>query len=233
MSEGRIKNFTRKNENIEISGNNISVRSQRPTATLVMLSGGIDSVYVLAKILKETDDIVIAHHIHMVNGEGRFKVEAQSCIKIVDWCRKNYREFGYSETAIDHRGLFSMGYDMIAVAYEAGIINRAFEGKYGRSLDRWVCGWCAEEKPMPGRAPHTIAMCAASSHPAEPPELFHLPVISKADQIRYLPDALLDLCWTCRRPIWNEDGSFDECGECITCELMKDVRQELAIAPEL
>ncbi|USG59735.1 hypothetical protein NBZ79_11155 [Sneathiella marina] len=213
---------------IEVSGQKIKLDRSKRTSTLVMLSGGIDSVYVLAKLLKETDDIVIAHHVHMVNDEGRFKAEAECCKKIVKWCRDNLRDFGYSESAIDHRGLFAMGFDIIAIGFEAGIINRCFEGKFGKAVDRWVTGWCAEEKAVPGRAPHIEAICAASSYPLSAPEYFHLPVIPKADQIRYLPDDLLDLCWTCRRPIWNEDGSFDECGICITCELMKDVRQELA-----
>lgn len=197
-------------------------------STLVMLSGGIDSVYVLAKLLRETDDIVIAHHIHLVNDEGRFKVEAERCRKIVDWCQKNYRKFGYSESAIDQRGLFSMGYDIITTAYEAGIVNSSFYEKYNMPIDRWITGWCEEEKTDPARQPHIGAMCGASSYPAPAPGYFYFPVIRKVDQMRYLPKELLDLCWTCRRPVWNEDGSFDECGECMTCELMGEVRTELA-----
>ena len=39
--------------------------------TLVMLSGGVDSVYRLVKLLRETDDEVLAHHVHLVNIEQR------------------------------------------------------------------------------------------------------------------------------------------------------------------
>lgn len=204
--------------------------SKSQKATLVMLSGGVDSVYILAKLLQETDDLIVAHHIHMVNGEGRFSVEAKQTRQIVTWFKENFRDFEYSESAIDHRGLYDMGFDIISVGYEAGIVNRSFELRHDRPFDRWTTGWCAEEEAFPGRAAHITAICAASSYPLMPPEYFHLPVIPKLDQIKYLPEELRELCWTCRRPIWKEDGSFEECGICMTCRLMDTVRKGLDIA---
>lgn len=197
------------------------------SVTLVMLSGGIDSVYVLEKLLRNTKDTIIAHHVHMVNDEQRYKVEAERCTEIVKWCRTHIRDFDYSETTVDHRGMFSMGFDILNVGFQAGIVNRTHAYNTGIPITRWTSGWCEEEEAVPGRAPHIETACAAASHPTTAPDYFHLPVIPKADQMRAMTPALLDLCWTCRRPIWQDDGSFEECGTCHTCELMAEVAKEL------
>ena len=47
-----------------------------PKSSLILFSGGVDSTYVLAQKLRETDEIIIAHHIHLVNSEQRHKAEA-------------------------------------------------------------------------------------------------------------------------------------------------------------
>ncbi|MEH6528133.1 MAG: hypothetical protein V7723_18860 [Sneathiella sp.] len=216
---------------LEIHGSKIKIASLQKV-TIVMLSGGVDSVYVLAKLLKETEDIVLVHHIHIINNDGRFKVEDQRCKKIVEWCRKNYRPFGYSQSAIDHRGLFRRGYDVIGVAFEAGIIGRSYFSKFSKSVDRWIFGLCKEEDLPEDRVFHIRKACEASSFPYPPPELYRLPIISKADQIKYLPQELRDLCWTCRTPIWRSDGEFEECGRCPTCLIMKTTRKELSEMPE-
>ena len=38
-----------------------------PKTMLVMFSGGIDSTHSLVELLRETDDEVLVHHIHLVN----------------------------------------------------------------------------------------------------------------------------------------------------------------------
>ncbi|USG59736.1 hypothetical protein NBZ79_11160 [Sneathiella marina] len=217
--------------NLEIHGNKIKLRTQKK-ATIVPLSGGIDSVYVLEKLLKETDDIILAHHIHLLNQDGRHKVEAERCRKIVDWCRKEYRPFEYSESAIDHRGLYRKGFDIIAVAFEVGIVGRSYASKFERVADRWIFGLCMEEEQDINRRPHIINACAASSFPYPSPELFRLPIISKSEQMRYMHEDLVDLCWTCREPIWRDDGGFDECEKCPSCDLMTNARDQLKAIPE-
>jgi 7-cyano-7-deazaguanine synthase in queuosine biosynthesis len=52
--------------------------------SLMMLSGGIDSTYVLARLLRETDDEILVHHVHFLNNSNRHIPEAAACKKIVD-----------------------------------------------------------------------------------------------------------------------------------------------------
>ena len=59
----------------------------RKESSVLMLSGGIDSVSVLKRILLETDESLYVHHIHLKNNEGfeykRYKKEAEAVRKIV------------------------------------------------------------------------------------------------------------------------------------------------------
>ena len=57
-----------------------------------MLSGGIDSVYLLKKLLVETNENIYAHHLHLINGEGkqieRYKLESIAVRKVVPYMKK-------------------------------------------------------------------------------------------------------------------------------------------------
>ena len=197
-------------------------------ATLVMFSSGIDSTYTLLKLLQETADDIYAHHIHMVNPEGRHAVEADRARKIITWCNANIRKVKYSESTIDHRGLRWFGYDIMAVGFEAGVVAHSFMIARGRKLDRWTIGTCLEEGHWEERFTHVLNCCAASSFPHPPPDFFLLPLIPKAEEMAYLPRDVLDLCWTCRRPVKQPDGSVAECGTCQTCLVMNDIRHKQA-----
>lgn len=201
---------------IEIHGNKIKLLKGQKT-TLVMLSGGIDSLYTLVKLLKETDDQILVHHIHMINDETRHLIEAESARKIVDWCKRNYREFSYSESGIDHRGFNFAGFDMVTVGFEAGIVIHSYQLAKKAPVHRWMAGICAEEKPVEGRKPHVEASCAANCFPYQAPPLEVLPVVSKAAEIGYIPDELIELASICRYPVKTKDG-YEECGRCTACE---------------
>ena len=54
----------------------------RKKSSVLMLSGGIDSVSVLKRILLETDESLYVHHIHLKNNEGfeysRYRKESEA-----------------------------------------------------------------------------------------------------------------------------------------------------------
>ena len=199
----------------------IRVRRRR-RVTLVMLSGGIDSVYTLVKLLRETDDIVLAHHVDMINEEGRWQVERAACREIVSYCQKTYRSFEYSESGVDHRGLRFFGFDMVTVGFEAGLVAHAYHDATGALPDRWAIGSCLEEGSNSDRWVHVLACFEANCFPLPPPPFFSLPVISKKEEMDYLGRELLELAWTCRRPVKSGTG-YIECGVCKTCKLMTEI----------
>lgn len=188
-----------------------------------MLSGGIDSAYTLLRLLRESEDTILAHHIHMVNAENRHKVEADSCRRIVEYCNQHHRKVSYSESAVDHRGMLFMGFDMVTVGFEAGIVAHSYFLATKTMPDRWTVGTCLEEGHWMERYEHVQACCAANCFPNEPPEFFTLPLVPKREEMEYLPMDYLALTWTCRRPVWT-GSAFVACGTCKTCELMKGIQ---------
>lgn len=213
---------------IDAEGNKVFQR--RKQVTLVMLSGGIDSVYVLQRLLKESDDEIIAHHIHFVNREGRHKAEDNACRRIVSHLRKTVRAFHYTESTIDRRRFEAFGMDDMCVGFEVGIVSNSFQINRGYPIDRWTSGTCLEEEleyygsDEIERFEHVLNAAAASSYPGNAPRYFQLKIIPKAQQLEYMGKVLVDLCWTCRTPVWNENGEPSECGTCKTCTLMARVR---------
>lgn len=184
-------------------------------SVLVMLSGGIDSTYLLARSLRETKGAVQAHHIHLVNPEGRHEAEAEACRKIVEFCRRNYRDFTYSESTVIRSGP-SFGLDIMTVALEAGVVA----ANMSQWPQRWMVGDCAEDRSNPLDTPkrrgHIEAIMAASCFPKAPPHYQIYPVRAKRKLAGYMGPELTSLCWSCRTPV---DGN--PCGECKACEQVK------------
>ena len=118
---------------------NLSKRLYEPSS-VVMISGGIDSVAVLKRLLEETDEKIYAHHVHIKNNEGmhnikRYKAEALALRKIIPYMKKNFRDFHYSESTIDTRQICNLrkgvfdeeDEDDIYGDYEAGAVTAEAE----------------------------------------------------------------------------------------------------------
>ena len=75
--------------------------------SLVMYSGGLDSVALLANVLAETDHHAHVHHIDIVNRDGRSAVENIAAVKTLDYISREYWEFDYSSSLIQ----FKTGWD--------------------------------------------------------------------------------------------------------------------------
>lgn len=191
--------------------------------SLVMFSSGIDSTYTLVKLLLETNHKILVHHIHLINNEERFEIEAERTIMILELCNQLYRPFIYSESIVDHSNLPFFGYDIISVGSEAGIVAHSYKVAYDKVPDGWTVGTCIEEGHWSERFIFAKAACQANCFPHKAPNFFLLPPISKRKEMEYLPNEILEKCWTCRRPIKDRNG-FTECGKCKTCILVKRAR---------
>ena len=185
--------------------------------TLIMLSGGIDSTYQLVRMLRDSEDEVLAHHVHFATNLGRHEPEDRACRDIVPYCRKNYRPFSFTQSAIDHRRFLAHGYDLLAAALEAGAVAGSYHLASGRRVDRWVLGRALEETAPGKRFRQAEALARDNCQGIEGPDL-HVPEpVTQQAQIDDMPLELYRMTWSCRLPRRVEDG-FAACGTCATCK---------------
>ena len=184
-----------------------------------MLSGGIDSTAMLVRLLAGGDDELRVHHIHMVNKERREGAERRAVEGIVAWCRSRYRPFRYSESGLDFRGLEAIPIDYLSIAFVACQVaidtpgcNRIAVASLARDTD--IENRSARQR----RVFEAMYECYRYRKLGEPSVEWIYPVYhdTKAALAASLPRELLDLTWSCRRPVPDGDG-WQACGACKAC----------------
>lgn len=201
------------------------------TNYLIMWSGGIDSTYVLAKMLKETDHNIFAHHIELKNCERRDLTERNSVLKLHEKLTK-IRPFQFSVNFIDDSKMPTIVYDMARVCFEAGAVSKGFYHYTNQVvLDKWTIGTHKDEG-------HNWERWEVIKHATRAAEWtkgrekfieFELPeMVSKKEEMDYLQSLdLLDDCWFCRTPHYIVDKHvYVSCGKCKTCIEVKKAKEQ-------
>ena len=182
-----------------------------------MFSGGIDSTAMLVKLLTEGTDELRVHHIHMDNREMRAEAERRAVDGIVVYLKKNYRAFRYSESGLDFRGLEAIPIDYLSIAFVACQVaidtprcNRIAVGALAADTD--VENRSARQR----RVFDAMYECYRARKLGEPRVEWIYPVydLPKAEIAAALPAGLLDLTWSCRRPV----GGSRPCLVCKACK---------------
>jgi len=158
--------------------------------TLVMFSGGLDSTAMLVKLLAESADDLHVHHIRMLNREGRDRAEQRAVEAI----------------PIDY---LSIAFVACQVAIDTPGCNRVAVGALAADTD--IANRSARQK----RVFEEMHACYRARKLGEPRVEWIFPVYDtpKAELAAALPQELLDLTWSCRRPI----GGFRPCQVCKAC----------------
>jgi len=192
-----------------------------------MFSGGVDSTAMLVKLLaeptEEMRDELRVHHIRMVNREGRDRAESRAVEGIVAYCRAHYRPFKYSESALDFSSLEAIPIDYLSIAFVACQVavdtpgcNRVAVGALAADTD------IANRSARQQRVFQEMYACYRARKLGEPGVEWVFPVydLPKDELAAALPHELLELTWSCRRPV---DG-FRPCGACKACRVRQDLR---------
>jgi 7-cyano-7-deazaguanine synthase in queuosine biosynthesis len=188
-----------------------------------MFSGGLDSTAMLVKLLAGSGDELRVHHIRMVNREKRDLAEQRAVEAIVAWCGARYRPFRYSESALDFSGLEAIPIDYLSIAFVACQVAIDTPG-----CDRIALGALAADTDIANRSARQkrvfdeMYACYRARKLGEPQvewiyPVFHTP---KAELAAALPRELLDLTWSCRRPL----EGLRPCGTCKACRVRQDLR---------
>ena len=190
-----------------------------------MFSGGLDSTAMLVKLLAESADELRVHHIRMVNKEGRDRAEQRAVEAIVAHCRSRYRPFRYSESALDFSGLEAIPIDYLSIAFVACQVAIDTPG-----CDRVAVATLATDTDIANRSARQrrvfeeMYACYRARKLGEPHVEWIAPVfdLPKATLAAALPRELLNLTWSCRRPV---DG-FRACGACKACRARESATRQ-------
>ncbi|HYX63665.1 MAG TPA: hypothetical protein VE935_05540 [Burkholderiales bacterium] len=187
--------------------------------TLAMFSGGLDSTAMLVELLTESEDPLHVHHIRLQNAEQRDAAEQAAVEAIVGYCRRRYRDFRYSESGLDFRGLAAIPIDYLSIAFVACQVaidtpgcRRVAIGALSRDTD--IENRSARQR----RVFDEMYDCYRARKLGEPAVEWLYPVYrrSKAELAAGLPPPLVELTWSCRRPVRAGSG-YRPCGACKAC----------------
>lgn len=204
----------------------MSPAAEAPETILLMLSGGVDSTWLLHHYLRDTDHRVHAHHISIRYAhQERWRAEDPACERIVAWCRDRFRDFEHSTSRFDldfHR----IGWDsdlQLLVASKVAL-------NLGPGPITLALGWCTDDLERPrvqarqerGTTPRIWeALCESAGRPRLN-RTIAMPIVErglgKADLVAALPAELMELTWSCRKPVFVH-GTPRPCGECHACGL--------------
>jgi len=192
---------------------------------LIMLSGGLDSTYVLYKTLKETDDKVWVHHIVLKNSvENRWREELIASREIMKYCQK-IRSFPYSESEWGFYFKKYFAWDIEIIAFTAAQIVPNIATKEDSVV--LVTGRVKEDDAVRTSLRQTeytqgLWEAAIKKFGGKIDKEIHRPLRDKykSELIAELPLDLLNMVWYCR----NSDAGRP-CGKCRSCKDMVEARK--------
>ena len=190
-----------------------------------MFSGGLDSTAMLVKLLAGSAEALRVHHIRMVNKEGRDRAEQAAVEAIVAYCRGRYRPFRYSESALDFAGLEAIPIDYLSIAFVACQVaidtprcNRVAVAALARDTD--IENRSARQR----RVFDAMYECYRARKLGEAEVQWVYPVYhaTKRELAAALPEALIKLTWSCRRPV-RRGAAWQPCGACKACLARREI----------
>lgn len=190
--------------------------------TLIQLSGGIDSVYIVWKYLKENpNEVFLIHHINLINNEGRWEKEKEAVDNVLNWLNENeLTNYYYLENTFDYGDLHYIINDVEICGFHIGMILR---NPRWSSLKRVIMPIYNKESDRELRKSELIKLVGYNN-------LIDIeyPLYSKTkeDVIREIPKELLDMCWYCRRPS-ALTKVIKPCGFCHTCQEVKEALNKI------
>ncbi len=196
-----------------------------------MFSGGVDSTYLLWKLLTETDHHIRAHHISMrTAAENRWQMEGISTTNL--WHKLlEIRPFDVSSSVLDLDTLPYTGWDSDAQLYIGARIAAAMTDMDKVTLTLGITANDAKRTVIMDRAKRNVLqnlwIALRESIDDEQrgridPKI-DLPIkdMSKRDIVRALPENLRLLTWSCRLPV-KVEGMTVPCGTCLPCLVLQD-----------
>ncbi len=189
--------------------------------SLVMVSGGVESVCLLANLLKWTKGPIHAHFIVTINIENRHEVEIMATQAAVTYCRETIRDFTFTTSTYEMMLGLGGGLDLTLHMFQAARINTAtggitdavWTGHYGSTWNQLAEG-------------SAVFAAAHVNKRFKPHWIMPFRGLQKIDIYRSMPMDLAKQTWSCRRP-QVKAGKYIPCGTCHSCKSMSKVEAAL------
>jgi 7-cyano-7-deazaguanine synthase in queuosine biosynthesis len=185
--------------------------------TLVLLSGGLDSAAMTHLLLKDsTDNQIHIHHIDIKNEDNRWMVEKVVVNNILNYFRNNgYPKFVYSETSIEFpsfNGNFL--YDTDCINFFSGYI-----ASVNPNIKQVAYGAIKSDVAQIGSSKRFTRARDIFRAFTDVEKTYPLKDYDKKDLADMIPKELLELTWSCRTPIYENEYAIP-CKLCQTCGVL-------------
>ena len=186
--------------------------------TMIMYSGGADSLSLAKSVLETTNHKVVIHHVVLQNPENRDKFELDVIEAQLEYLKKNFRDFQFIQTRFNVNFSNSTGIkDMSAALFMAGTSCRALKTNFSIIYSGHLLA------PMTDFMEASAVLNALfSNRRAKPIWMYPFKHInqrtSKVEIYRNIGPKGLDLTVSCRRPSL-EGKKFVSCLTCPACKV--------------
>lgn len=188
----------------------------RGADTLLLLSGGIDSAWVLWRRV-QAGLVTRTHHVVLADHEGRAEVEKLATDRVLAWIRANGGQhlIHHSESHVDFGSVPWIPQNYYLWAYWAGTLMAAPRNKRLRKvlIPRHSDAFAGGPDSLGAQHSDEAYTRIVETISGRKPELLYpMKHLSKEQVVRSMPRDLLSLCWYCRTPKYGS-----ACGACRTC----------------
>lgn len=190
------------------------------TRSLLMFSGGLDSVALLWNLLQHTEQKLHVHHIEICNFENRDRAENMAIDRVMEYVKDTCRDFDYSVSA----NIFNLGkgggLDQTLALFTASRVVAALGGTetfvYTGHIQPAL--WEMQE----GAAVFNACFIGKRWKPLWLTPLSHVAggfQQRKVNIYESMPQELADMTWSCRKPVWDDTDTVPTpCGTCHACK---------------
>ena len=215
---------------------------RRDSCILLMLSGGLDSTYLLHHYLTHSDVAVHVHHVSIRYPEQpRWKFEAEAVQRIVPHCQREYRPFAFTTSSFSLDLAGDVGWDSDLQLLVASKVVPSIRAP-------WITvalGWSAEDLEHPSvveRARRDVtptlwrALWASLNNRTPVNPVLAMPLlegnIRKEQMMQALPRELARMTWSCRSSTASTDTPARPCGTCRPCGINRLAAQRAGLGAD-
>jgi hypothetical protein len=209
--------------------------------TLVAFSGGLDSTYVLWKLLTTTTDEITAVHLDIRYLENEYGVghppvapyAENSTNAVVRWLKANTRSFAFETVNCYEFGADETVEVWLVRNYIASKLNsgEADQVVFGLGqipyATRVIQGRSSDLMKLPTSAHATYRAFKDVVSRGKCVMYYDKNGIGRGEAMAELPSALFSLTLSCTKPNFISDGSTTNCGKCSKCIDNQFVRSKL------